>query len=161
MRRALMKAGRAAGWGIVSLALVLPVADAQERSTGVVGMENVSVAAAERSEVSRLTDAGVVSADGAGAIVVNLVGELRGRAEKEGEIGVLLLPDVTFVDQALRQRRVLLVAHELRARVAAGESSYFMAQPQRFEVGFARYRVLLYNSTGTSAVANVFFKRVR
>lgn len=133
----------------------------QSRGASIAAFENVSIPAAEKSDLGKLTDAGVVTTDGAAAIVVNLVGEMRGRAEKEGAIGVLLLPDVAPIDSAFRTRRALLVSQEVAVHVADGESSYFMARQQRFEVGFPRYRVLLYNSTGTGATASVFVNRIR
>lgn len=138
------------------------VADAQEtRASGIVAFENVSVSGADRNDVSKLTDAGVVSTEGSSAIVVNVVGEMRGRADKEGAVGVLLLPDVAPLGDAFRTKRVLLAALEVSARVSAGESNYFMARQQRFDVGFPRYRLLLYNSTGAAVTASVFVNRVR
>ena len=144
------------------VALATPAARAQDRAAASLAvMDNVSVPGAERNELSKLTDAGVITTEGASSLVVNIVGELRGRAEKEGAIGVLLVPDVAPIDQALRTRRALLVALETSAHVAAGESSYFVSKQQRFDVGFPRYRVLLYNSTGAFVTASVYLNRVR
>lgn len=147
---------------VFAFALVPAGAGGQEARGGtIVAFENVSVSGAERNDLAKLTDAGVVTTTGASALVVNLVGEMRGRAEKDGAVGVLLLPDVSPIDSAFRTRRALLVAQEIVAHVGDGESSYFMARQQRFEVGFPRYRVLLYNSTGTGAMASVFVNRIR
>jgi hypothetical protein len=137
-------------------------AAAQEgRGASMLVLDKISVAGAERNEVSKLTEAGVITTEDAAAIVVNVVGELRGRAEKDGAVGVLLVPDVSPLDQALRTRRILLVALEASAHVSTGESSYFVSKQQRFDVGFPRYRVLLYNSTGAFATASVFVNRIR
>jgi len=58
--------------------------------------EGISVAVADPTDASRLTDAGVVSVENAGGFVVTLAGELRGRAERDGAIGVLMVPELPF-----------------------------------------------------------------
>lgn len=135
--------------------------DVSRTGLGLVSFEGISVASAERTELSRLTDAGVLVADGAGVLVVTLGGELKSNADKDGGIGVLLLPDVAPFETAFRSRRALLVTQEAVARVSGGESGYFISRPQRFDVGFARYRVLLYNTTGAAASVSVFVYRSR
>jgi hypothetical protein len=150
-----------AGWAAFAV-LAVGVANGQETAGGsFVVIDNVSVSGAERNEISKLTDAGVIATEGAGAIVVTVVGQLRGGAEKEGAVGVLLVPEVAPIDQAFRTRRALIAASEASAHVSKGDSSYFVSKPQRFDVGFPRYRILLYNSTGAFVTASVYVNRVR
>lgn len=160
-RRLMCRGLRTAGFGIVLSAMAVAAKAQAGRTSGITAFENISVAGAERNEVSSFTDAGVVSTDGVSGIVVNIVGEMRGRADREGAVGVFLVPDVSPIAAALRTRRILLASLEVAARVTAGESNYFMATQQRFDVGFPRYRVLLYNSTGAAVTASVFVNRVR
>lgn len=123
---------------------------------GLASFEKISVAAADRTDVSRLTDAGVVSIGTAGGMVVTLAGEFRTRADRDGVVGVLFLPDVGFFNSLYRDKRILLAAAEYTAPVTAGESSYFLARPKHFPAGFPQYRVLLFNTTGATVSANVY-----
>ena len=142
---------------------VTSVALGQESPQGsLAAFEGISVAGADRTDVSRLTDAGVVSvAIPGGGMVVTLAGELRSRADREGVIGLLLLPDVPFFNSVYRNKRIVLAAGEVTAAVAAGDSSYFMAKPKRIEPGFNRYRLLLYNTTGAVVSANIYINSTR
>jgi hypothetical protein len=134
---------------------IAAAATAQEKDR-MNAFEGISVAGAERTEVSRLTDGGVVSLPNASAMVVTVAGELKGRADRNGEVGVLFLPNVPFFDSLFRSRRILLAASEASAAIASGDSSYFVTKPKRLEVGFSSYRLLLFNTTGTAVTANVY-----
>ena len=50
---------------------------------------------------------------------------------------------------------------EFTAAATPEGGSYLMASQQTFDVGFPRYRVLLYNSTGASALVAFFAYRSR
>jgi hypothetical protein len=118
--------------------------------------EGLTVATAERTETSRLTDGGVVSVEGAGGLVVTLAGELRGRADRDGVIGVLLVPELPFFTSLYRNRKLVLSAAEFTAPVAAGASSYFMSQSKHVAAGFPAYHLFLFNTTGAAATVNVY-----
>jgi hypothetical protein len=129
---------------------------------GLAAFEGIGVSAADRNDVSRLTDAGVVTiAVPGGGMVVTLAGELRSRADREGTIGLLLLPDVPFFNSLYRNKRIVLAAGEVTVPIGAGDSSYFMAKPKRIEPGFTRYRLLLFNTTGAVVSANVYVNSTR
>ncbi len=81
--------------------------------------EGISVATADRTDTSRLTDGGVVSVEGAGGFVVTLAGELKGRAEQDGVVAVLLVPELPFFTNLYRTRKLVLSAAEFAAPVAA------------------------------------------
>ena len=136
--------------------LARPLIGQESPQGGLTAFENIAVGTADRNDVSRLTDAGVVSIDGARGMVVTVAGELRGRTEREGVVGVLLLPDLAFFTNLYRSRRRALWAAEFTASIAAGESGYFMSKPKYVETGFSRYRILLFNTTGASVSANVY-----
>ena len=139
---------------------IAPGAMAQDKDR-MSAFEGISVAGADRTEVSRLTDAGVVSLPNASAMVVTVAGELKGRADRNGEVGVLFLPNVPFFDSLFRSRRILLTASEAAAPMASDSSGFFVTKPKRLEVGFSSYRLLLFNTTGAAVTANVYVYATR
>src|SRR5215471_9277903 len=112
----------------VLFAFALSSAGAHGQDSGLTSFENISVGTAERADVSRLIDAGVVNLGDAGGMVVTIGGELRGRAERNGSIGVLFLPESPFFNAALRNRKILLSVSDAEVAVAAGDSSYFLSK---------------------------------
>jgi hypothetical protein len=123
--------------------------------------EGIAVATADRADTSRLTDAGVVSVEGASAFVVTLAGELRGRADRDGAIGLLLVPELPFFTSLYRSRKLVLSAAEFTAPVTSGMSSYFMSPSKHSEAGFPAYHLFLYNTTGAPATVNVYVYPIR
>jgi hypothetical protein len=119
------------------------------------------VSTGEPTDISRLTDGGVVSVEGASAFVVTLAGELRGRTDRDGVIGLLLVPELPFFTNAYRSRSRILSAAEFTAPVASGKSNYFMSPSKRAEAGFGAYRMFLYNTTGAPASVNVYVYPIR
>ena len=73
---------------LLSIAAVIwiasPISAQESPQAGLTAFENVAVPMADRIDVSRLVDAGVVSVDGARGLVVTVAGELRGRASLDG-----------------------------------------------------------------------------
>jgi len=118
--------------------------------------EGITVATADRADTSRITDGGVVSVEGAGGFVVTLAGELKGRADRDGVIGVLLVPELPFFTNLYRSRKLVLSAAEFTAPVAAGASSYFMSPSKHAPAGFPAYHLFLFNTTGAAATVNVY-----
>ena len=123
--------------------------------------EGIAVPTAERTDTSRLTDGGVVNVEGASAFVVTLAGELRGRADKDGVVGLLLVPELPFFTSIYRNRRMLLSAADFTVPITAGMSSYFMSPSKRAEAGFPSYHLYLYNTTGAPASVNAYIYPVR
>jgi hypothetical protein len=123
--------------------------------------EGISVTTVDRSDTSRLVDGGVVAVEGAGGFVVTIAGELRGRADKDGVIGVLLVPELPFFTNLYRNRKLILSAAEFTAPVAAGASSYFMSPSKHAPVGFPAYHLFLFNTTGAAATVNVYIYPTR
>jgi hypothetical protein len=118
--------------------------------------EGIAVVTAERSETSRLTDGGVASVEGGSGFVVTIAGELKGRADRDGVIGVLLVPEIPFFTNLYRNRRLVLPAAEFTAPVAAGASSYFVSPSKHAAAGFPAYHLFLFNTTGAAATVNVY-----
>ena len=124
-------------------------------------VEGLSVSTAERSEVSRMTDGGVVSVEGAGAFVITIAGELRGRADREGVIGVILVPELPFFSDLNRNRRIVLSAADYTATIKSGHSGYFLSPSKRLVAGFPSYHLFLFNTTGAAATVNVYVNPTR
>ena len=141
---------------LFSLLLVASRASLAAQVAGLRAFEGISVTTAARSDTSRLTDGGVVSLEGAGGFVVTLAGELRGRADRDGVIGLLLVPELPYFTSLYRSRRLVLSAAEFTAAVAAGDSSYFMSESKHTAAGFPAYHLYLYNTTGSAASVNVY-----
>jgi len=153
-RGAVLSAGAA-------LLLAASTSAQQTPQPGLTAFENIAVPMADRIEVSRLVDAGPVAVDGARGVVVTVAGELRGRASHDGKVGVLAIPDLAFFTNLYRSQGILLSAAEFSANVASGDSGYFISKSKYTEVGFARYRLLLFNTTGAPVSENVYVYQSR
>jgi hypothetical protein len=145
---------RALRFSLVLLGLHSPVLVGQAAALG--SFENLTVTPAERTETSRLTDGGIVSVEGAGSITVTLAGELKGRADRDGVIGVLLVPAIPFFTNLYRSRKMVLPAAEFTVDIHSGSSSYFISQSKRAPAGFPSYHLFLFNTTGAPASVNVY-----
>ena len=146
-------------WLFFAFALLARFASGQD--TGISSFENLSVGPAERIETSRLTDAGVLNIGDAGGMVITLAGELRARAERNGSIGVLLLPESPFFNYAYRNRKIMMSVADAEAAINAGESSYFLSKSKHVEAGFTQYHLFLFNTTGATAMVNVYVHPTR
>ena len=154
-----MSAG-ASVWSRISFISLLLIASGTSvlcaQVAGLSSFEGLSVTSADRSDPSRFTDAGIVSVVRAGGFVVTIAGELKGRADRDGVVGVLLVPDRPFFDSLYRSRKLVLAAAEFTAPVAAGDSSYFMSQSTHAVAGFPAYHLYLFNTTNVPATVNVY-----
>lgn len=139
-----------------SLLLALGAAPLAGQVAPLAAFEGLTVGTADRTETSRLTDGGVVSVEGAGGFVVTIAGELRGRADKDGVIGVLFVPELPFFTNLYRNRKMVLSAAEATAPVASGSSSYFVSASKHIPAGFPAYHFFLYNTTGAMATVNLY-----
>ena len=123
--------------------------------------EPVDVTPVAREATTRLLDAGVIETDGFSHVVIGLYGEIRGELTRPGRVGVVLLPDLDVAERFLKTKGVFLFPLEVSAALDPAGSSVFMSRPARFEVGFPRYRVLLYNTTDKTVIATVSAYRTK
>ena len=127
-----------------------------------VGYRGILVPPVERTDVTKLVDAGTIEVDGYTYVVLNLAGEVKETPTRPGgTVGALLVPDVAPFDKVLTQLNVVAAPLEIKASASTETYPYFWAKQARFDVGFPRYRVLLYNTTGVSATVAVFAYRSR
>jgi hypothetical protein len=152
---------RAALLGLLLALCAGPLSGTEPVSMGdLVGYRGILVPPVERADVTKLVDAGTIDADGYTYVVLNLAGEVKENPPRSGGIvGALLVPDVAPFDKVLTQLNVVALPLEIRAAATAETHPYFWAKQVRFEVGFPRYRVLLYNTTGTTATVAFFAYR--
>jgi hypothetical protein len=128
-------------------------------STALVGIRGVSVATCSRTDVRSLVDAGAFDADGYTGLVLNLAGQMKGADEAGGDVGAILIPDVAPFDRAYANMGLLPASLEIAVHVSSRTSPYFMAKQQRADVGFPRYRVLLFNETASPVGVSFFAYR--
>lgn len=114
-------------------------------STSLATIADVIVAPARRDDTTHLVDAGTIDTRGFAAVVVSLLGEIKGPLGRAGEVGAVLLPDDEFVVRAFTERGQFLLAEEAKVTPAGAATPYFAAKPVRFTVAYPRYRVYLYN----------------
>ena len=155
-RRFLARIAAPAGAALLALAIA-PPAFAQsagvEYDGALVAIRRVVVPTAPRAETTKLVDAGVFDCDGYTSLVLNLAGEIKDPVPKGGKLGAILVPDVEPFTQAFQQLGLLPVTIEIEVTLKQG-AAYFMAEPKRADIGFPRYRVLLFNETGHQVTAN-------
>ena len=108
-----------------------------------------------REDVTSLIQAEAVTTDGFSELTVSLHGEARGTVGRDGTIGVVLVPDEPAVLKALDNHGVFHFPIEVKAGLTRNGPSHFDVQ-QRFDLGFASYKVYLYNSSDRTADVNVY-----
>ncbi len=125
------------------------------RQTSITTLEDVLVPPVRRSDTTHLVDAGTVTTEGFAAVVVTLLGEVKGQLARAGTVGAVLLLDDSRVQRALDERGQFLMPSEVKAPDVAPGTAYFASQPARFTVAYPRYRVLLYNETDRTVSVTV------
>jgi hypothetical protein len=130
-------------------------------SATLLGVKALSVPSVDRSQTSMLVDAGTIDAEGFTTLILNLAGRLSGDADlRGGSVGAVLIPDIDPFDKAFQTLGLLPESVEISVPIDKA-SGYFMAKQVKFDVGFPRYRVLLYNSTNQAATVSFFAYRRR
>jgi len=117
---------------------------------------DVVVSPVRRQNTGRLINAGTVTTDGFGYLVVSLAAEVKGTVTRGGTLGVILVPEQDEVDRALRDDGIFLFPIEVKTEMAIGLDGWVMAPQKKFEVAFPRYTVYLYNSSDKSVSANLY-----
>lgn len=114
------------------------------------------VSPATAAETGSYTEAGVLQAEGFGAVTLSLAGVVQGRFAAAAPVGVLLLPDVPEIVAAFRNHGVAQLALRVEAEAAPTPSGLFHGEPADLRLAFPRYRVLLYNATPRTSEVTVY-----
>lgn len=119
-------------------------------------MEGIVIPTSRRTELSELTFAGILEADGFTSVSVSLQGELKSASFTPGDIGVLLIPDEKRIMRAFRDASRIQFPIESVSRLTSGDSSYFHSVQAHQRIGFPRYRIYLYNTVNRTAETNLY-----
>jgi len=130
-------------------------------SEALVGVRGVQVPPIPRSDVANMVDVGTIDAEGFTHLTLNLAGELKGALGQRGEVVAVLIPEIPPFTTAHRTLGLLPSSFELTAPLSAYGGFYFMAKQVSMEVGFPRYRVLLYNTSTSTATVAFFAYRTK
>lgn len=117
---------------------------------------DITVPPVEPTDTTRLVDAGVLVTDGFPSVVLSLHGVVKGSVQKAGAIGAILVPDDELIQQAFDEQGLVHFAMETVAGNVNAKTPYFASKQPSYQVGFARYRVWLYNTTDKTVNANLF-----
>ena len=107
------------------------------------------------ADIYHLTDAGSIDGSGFTYVTLSLGGDLQ-RTGQAGTVGVILVPDVSEVLEALRSNGVLQFPLRLETPVLPLPSGLFSSESKTFRLAFHRYRVLFYNTTPRSADTTLY-----
>jgi hypothetical protein len=107
-------------------------------------------------DTQRLIVAGTIAADGFSRVVLSLAGQIKGEVVRPGTVGAILLPEEESVLRAFEEKGDTMFPLEVKANCVPGGSPYFSSNQPRFDVGFPRYRVLLYNTTAKTVSVNLY-----
>jgi hypothetical protein len=119
-------------------------------------LTEVTVSPAKPSETRRLTPGGTLDTDGYTGMVLGLNGQFKTSLPRPGEVGAILLPDEEAVLRAFNDDGKFQFAQEIKASAASGLSPYFASEPEKFIIGFPRYRIFYYNTTDRTVGVNLY-----
>lgn len=117
---------------------------------------DIIVPPVSRGETTRLVEAGVLEVEGFPKIVLSLHGVVKGDVGREGSVGAILIPDEPTIGEAFREQGEMHFAIETVSERIVPGAAYFASSRQGTPVAFARYRILLYNTTDKTVSANLF-----
>jgi hypothetical protein len=120
-----------------------------------VRLRDLIVAPVDPSDTTRLVDAGTIDAGGFGHVTLSLLGTTKGEVGRSGTVGAFLVPDVETAVQAFHERGETLFALRVEAVGVSAGSPYFASTQPRFQLGFPRYRVLLFNTSDKTVDAEL------
>ncbi len=121
-----------------------------------VELADIVVPPVDPKDTQRLVDAGTIDTEGFSQVVLSLAGQIRGENLKSGAVGAILIPDVDPVKRAFSERGEMHFQLKVAASSPQGTSPFFASNQPSYPIGFARYRVLLYNTTAKSVTANLY-----
>ncbi len=118
--------------------------------------KEILVSPADPEETSRLTDGGILEADGFTAVVLSLNGRARGKILEPGTVGAILLPEEESVTRAFEEEGEYQFPLQVTAGLTPGASGSFASQQTPATLAFPRYRIRLYNTSNTTVTVNLY-----
>jgi hypothetical protein len=126
------------------------------RHADLVHLPDIIVPPIKPADTTHLISAGTLATDGYTKVVLSLNGLTKGDVVKGGTVGAFLLPDEDSIVRTFNEAGQIQFPLEIAAKNVAATSAYFASSSERLNVGFPRYRVLLYNTTDKTATVNLF-----
>ena len=127
-----------------------------EGTTKYIVKEGLVVPTSQRAELSEMVYAGTIDTDGFTSLLISVQGEMRTDAYSSGTIGVLLVPDEKSILRIMRDAKRVQFPLECKVQTKNGDPIYFESEQVQQRIGFARYKMFLYNTSNKSAEANVY-----
>ena len=118
--------------------------------------EGIVVPPIARHETASLVSGGTLETDGFTVLDLALQGEVRGAQFRDGEVGVVLVPDVEPVSRAFHEAGLLQFPLEAVAPLAAGGPPFFSSDQTTVEIAFPKYKVYFYNTGNRSVEVNLY-----
>ena len=109
-----------------------------------------------RTDTTRMPSAGTLTSRGFAHVVLSLQGQVKGSVARSGEVGAILLPIESGIQDAFNEQGLMLFALDVVATGVTPRTTYFASTQPRHQVGFSSYEVLLYNTTDKAVTANLF-----
>ncbi len=126
------------------------------RQAILVSLKDIIVSPVSPKDTQRLILGGTIVTDGFSQVVLSLSGQIKGEIVKAGSVGAILLPDDEAIQRIFDERGDMQFPLEVTATGVTGTSPYFASNQPRYDVGFPRYRVLLYNTTAKTVSVNLY-----
>jgi hypothetical protein len=109
-----------------------------------------------RTDTTRMPSAGTLTSRGFAHVVLSLQGQVKGSVTRAGEVGAILLPIESGIQDAFNEQGLMLFSLDVVASGVTPRTTYFASNQPRHQVGFSSYEVLLYNTTDKAVTANLF-----
>jgi hypothetical protein len=118
--------------------------------------ESILLTPSRRTELSELYHAGKVETEGYSNASVYLQGEIKSSTFISGSIGVMLIPDEEPILRAFKEAKQIQFPIEVVCTITSGDSEFFNCALSNQLIGFARYRMYLYNTLDKNAEVNAY-----
>lgn len=126
------------------------------RLAELVALREIIVPPVSATQTTRWVEAGLLETAGFPNVVLSLHGEIKGDLTRGGEIAAVLIPAEESIEAAFNEKGLVHFALNVAAAGPRGGVPYFASEQPRYTVGFASYRVYLYNETDKTVTANLF-----
>ena len=125
--------------------------------TGVLAAKrDLIVSPVSPKDTMRLIDGGTIECDGFANMVLSMTGQIKGEVYRAGTVGAMLIPDEEPIVRAFEEKSQAQFMLEITAASVSGASPYFFSNQPRFQIGFPRYRVYLYNTADKTVTVNLY-----
>lgn len=118
--------------------------------------ESILLTPSRRTELSELYHAGKIETEGYTNVSVYLQGEIKSSVFISGNIGVMLIPDEEPILRAFKETKQIQFPIEVACTITSGDSEFFNCTLSNQVIGFARYRMYLYNTLDKNAEVNAY-----